>query len=183
VKKVYIVFLILLFFLSGCSNSESVKNQHNQKLDAFQQEYAQKNDIDVIWKESNESEELIAFNKLNEYGIALFYFEDEENEENEVKYDVSKIAMNDELKKVVYTQIIGKNDYYIGIFIDDEELLQKASSIKITFADDPNEEMFAIQQTIIKTKAQILQYDSDNQRIIKSIYIKNDNNQNIYQVK
>jgi len=180
VKKVYIVFLILLFFLSGCSNSGSVKNQHNQKLDAFQQEYAKKNDIDVIWKESNESEELIAFNKLNEYGIALFYFEDEGKE---VKSDVSKIAMNDELKKVVYTQIIGKNDYYIGIFIDDEELLQKASSIKITFADDPNEEMFAIQQTIVKTKAQILQYESDNQRIIKSIYIKNDNNQNIYQVK
>jgi hypothetical protein len=180
VKKVYIVFLILLFFLSGCSNSGSVKNQHNQKLNEYQQEYVRKNEIDVIWKARNESEEIIAFSKLNEYGIALFY---SESGEDEIKYDVSKITKSDELEKVVYTQIIGKNDCYIGIFIDDEKLLQKASSIKITFEDDPNKEMFAIQQTIIKTKAQILQYESDNQRIIKSIYIKNENNQNIYQVK
>jgi len=186
-KKINIILLVLLVsivFIGSSSNENTTKStidQYNQKLDEFQQEFINENELNAIWKGSNENEEIIAFENSNGYGIVSFYLE---NETDEIKYEISQIPKSDDLKDVIYTEIKGKDDCYIGLFINNDELLKKTSSIMITFSDDLIKKPSKIIQSIssVEINAQIVSYESDNIRTNKSIYFLNDNNQKIYKI-
>lgn len=187
-KKINIVLFGLLVsivfagYLNNESSTNNTINQYNQKIDELKQEFVKENDLNVIWRAHNEYEEIIAFENSNEYGIASFYLK---NKTDEIKREVSVIPKSDDLKDVIYTEIEGKNDCYMGIFINNNELLKKTNSIMITFSDNLIEKPNKIIQSIssVEIKAQIITYESDIIRTNKSIYLLDVNNQKIYEIE
>ncbi len=175
-----IIIMLILFIFCGCAKTEDNVILYNQRLDDFIEEYQEKNDVETICGAISENEEVIAFENWEEFGIASFYVD---GATDDIKYDISILPRNMESDKVMYTQIKGKNEYFIGIFLDDDMMVSKTESIKVIFEDQLKDKPFSIQQTLDGNSAQIISYVAEDMRPIKSIQLLNSNTEELYMIE
>jgi len=174
-----ITFMLILFIFCGCAKTEDNVILYNQRLDEFIEEYQEKNDVETICGAISENEEVIAFENWEEFGIASFYIG---GDTDDIKYDISILPRNTESDKLMYTQIKGKNEYFIGIFLDDDVMVSKTESIKVIFEDQLKDKPYSIQQTLDGSNAQIISYDAEDMRSIKSIQLLNGDTEELYKI-
>lgn len=179
-KKVYLsILLIMIIILSfGCKSKLENYIDENPKVIEAAENYRIKNNIKSSVESSTIDEKVIAYEgkKENDYKIVAIFLN---NETNNIYMNESSYLKSNKDKTIYIAEIRGKDKYYVGIFIDDEFLLKKADSVKIDFDKKLKNKPFAIQQSIL-SKAQIIEYESDNPRKIKKISILNSQGKEIY---
>jgi hypothetical protein len=177
-KKLMASIALSCVLMMGCANEEDKMANLQMELDSFQQEYIEKNGVDVFSGAVDDLEDVIVFENEDDYGVGSFYYDDALEE---IKFEISTMAKDESSSEIRYAQIKGKEDYYIGIFLD-ESLMADADSTCVTFFGGKIDEPYAIQQTVNGNRGQILSYESDELRMIDKIEVLNKDNQVIHEV-
>jgi len=94
--------------LTSCSVKEVQRTSHNQDLDDFQQEFIEKNDVEVLCCNVGDNEEVITFVNDEGYGLATFFYDDAMDN---IQYEIIKLDNSFDSRKVHYGQVKGKDNF------------------------------------------------------------------------
>jgi len=178
-KSLIIILVFISFLVCGCAADNAKISKFNLRINEYSQDYLMNNDIALLTSSIYKDEEVISFSKQSEFGIASFYME---NGTEEIKYKISEKAKTDNENKIFYTQVEGKNRYFIGIFIDDKVLVSKTVSIKIIYENGLVNKLKGIEPSNDDLNDEILSYEDDEMRNVKSIKLFDINENEIYKM-
>jgi hypothetical protein len=182
VKKKYrliLVSFILAINLFGCDLDKT--QQPNNKILTYEEvdNFAMKNKIKRLNTEKKDNGYIITYEKETKYGIMKLY---RDESSDEIRYIEESVDNSNHPDDIVYMQISDSKENYIALFINNEDLRKRAEDITVEFEDKGyTNEPYMISQTTNKQKATVISYENyGSKREIKSIILRDKNNNDIY---
>ncbi|MTI66149.1 MAG: hypothetical protein FH753_06050 [Firmicutes bacterium] len=173
-KKIFLLFIIILSFnITGCEN-----NKKDNKLESIDiNKFAEKRNLETLSILSMENTYVFTYKKDNKYGIMEVYID----KSNEVNISDNSLNINDFNKRILHLQLKGRNNKnHVGLFILDENLINKSKDISIEFKEKIKEKPYKIDVTISNKESVIITYKNENLRKIKRIILYSENKNKIY---
>ncbi|WP_141228346.1 hypothetical protein [Anaeromicrobium sediminis] len=142
VKKIVLLFCMVVLFTScGVSSENTFKD--NRDIETQIYDYLDENKMTSISEVELVHSRITLFKRKKERGVARFIL----NKENkEIKYiNVDTVVPEDKEDKLIYFQFKDMDRTHFVVFILDEELLKRATDVRIDFHEKGENDPIGIQ--------------------------------------